>query len=131
MLGRVGLPSGPATDERRDGRLALGIGREAPKELREPLLDFISPSMLKLCMRFLVSAIADLEAGTSIGPSSASPGTGRVSPNDGFLADGDSPTFFWRCSPIGVCGRPVVGEVGGSTVGAIVNNLSVCLRCLY
>jgi hypothetical protein len=38
MPGLVGLPSGFATEESRDRRFDLGIGIEAPKLFRDPLL---------------------------------------------------------------------------------------------
>lgn len=52
------------------------MGREAPKELREPLRSFMEGETLRLCMYLAASETADLVAGTSIAPSPCSPGTG-------------------------------------------------------
>jgi hypothetical protein len=60
--------------------LDLGIGREAPKELREPLRSFIDGETLRLCMYLAASEMEDLVAGTSTGPSPESPGMGIASP---------------------------------------------------
>ena len=68
MPGLVGLPSAVATDERRDCRFDLGIGREAPKLFRDPRLSTWEGDMLKECMRGWLSAIDDLVAGTSMVP---------------------------------------------------------------
>jgi hypothetical protein len=68
MPGLVGLPSGFATDESRDRRFDLGIGIEAPKLFRDPLLSTWEGDMLKECMRRSLSANDDLVAGTSMVP---------------------------------------------------------------
>jgi len=78
MPGLDGLPSSIVTDERRDWRLDLGMGSEAPKLFREPRREAWDGSMLRECMRCSLSAIDDLEAGTSMAPVCVSPGTGRV-----------------------------------------------------
>ena len=80
--GRLGRPYALVTDESRDWRFDLGIGNEAPKEFREPLL----LDILKECIRESLSAIDDLVAGISIDPGWLSiSGIGRVWLN--FLAE--------------------------------------------
>ena len=77
MPGLVGLPSEFATEERRDCRLERGIGRRAPKLLREALLSPLDGSRLRECIKASVWPKDGLEAGTSmVFPSS--PGTGRL-----------------------------------------------------
>ena len=79
MPGLDGLPSAFAIDDRRDWRFDRGIGSEAPKLFREPLLSACEGDTLRECMRCSDSAIEDLEAGTSIAPVSFSPdGTANV-----------------------------------------------------
>jgi hypothetical protein len=68
MPGLVCLPSVFATDESRDWRFDLGIGRETPKLFRDPRLSTWEGDILRECMRGSLSAIDDLVAGTSMVP---------------------------------------------------------------
>jgi hypothetical protein len=70
MPGRCNLPSSYARDERRDCLFDLGIGREAPKELREPRLSFMDGESERFIMYGDASAVLFLVAGTSTGPES-------------------------------------------------------------
>ena len=65
------------TEDKRDWRLVRGIGRAVPKLFLDPLRAFCEGETLNECISAFVSAMDDLVAGTSIGPSSSSPGTGR------------------------------------------------------
>jgi hypothetical protein len=58
------------------------MGREAPKELREPRLSFMDGARDRLCMKCETSAVAERVAGTStelaVPSSTASPGIASV-----------------------------------------------------
>ena len=57
-----------------------GIGKEAPKEFREPLRSFMLGDRLRLCMYGEASAMLLRVAGTSILLWPVSPGTGKLFP---------------------------------------------------